>query len=63
VNNFTIAELKYLIWAIKYVRERTTNCGDAMRKLERDIQAMIDNYDKQSTKCPKCSNIRVSDGM
>jgi len=44
MNDFTITDLKYLLWAIKYVRDRTNNCGDAMRKLERNIQTMINTF-------------------
>jgi hypothetical protein len=44
MNDFTKYELQSLLWAIEYVRKRTNNCGDIMRKLERDINYMIDNY-------------------
>jgi hypothetical protein len=44
MSDFTKYELQSLLWAIEYVRERTNNGGDVMRRLERDINYMIDNY-------------------
>jgi hypothetical protein len=47
MNDFTKYELQSLLWAIKYVRELTNNCGDIMRKLERDIGFKIENYNEK----------------
>lgn len=44
MSDFTKKELEYLRWAIKYVRERTNNCGDSMRALLSKIELMINNY-------------------
>lgn len=44
MNDFTKQELHSLLWSIEYVRERTNNCGDTMRRLKPKIQEMIDNY-------------------
>jgi hypothetical protein len=44
MNDFTKYELLSLLWSINYVRERTTNCGDAMRALKTKLQTMIDKY-------------------
>jgi hypothetical protein len=41
MNNFTTYELKSLLWAIDYVRERTNNCGDIMRALQGKLIEMI----------------------
>jgi hypothetical protein len=46
MNDFTKYELKSLVWAIKYVRERTNNCCDIMRKLERDLNCMNEFSEK-----------------
>jgi len=44
MNDFTIYELKSLLWAIDYVRDRTNNCGDTMHAMKTKIKEMIDNY-------------------
>lgn len=48
MNNFTEYELRSLLWAIKYVRERTTNCGDVMRSLMKRIDSMIKNKELET---------------
>ena len=72
MNDFTKYELKSLLWSIEYTRERTNNCGDAMRLLEPKIQSMIDNYCEHeeekiigermnyySGKCKKCGEFYI----
>lgn len=56
MNDFTKSELKSLLWAIIYVRDRTNNCGDIMRSLRSKIQSMIYNYcEHEKTKgCEEC---------
>jgi hypothetical protein len=61
MNEFTKYELKSILWAIEYVRERTNNCGDIMRKLEGDIKYMTDNFDVKVIKvwhCEKCGHVQ-----
>ncbi len=65
LESLTKYELQTLLWGIHYVRERTNNCGDTMRTLQRKIQVMVDNYchheyflqgcgDKAYPMCHKC---------
>jgi 4-diphosphocytidyl-2C-methyl-D-erythritol kinase len=44
LDTLTKYELQTLLWGIHYVRERTNNCGDAMRALQTKVQAMVDSY-------------------
>ena len=44
MNDFTKEQLLEILWAVDYVRERTTNRSDAMRRLQGNILSMIDNY-------------------
>jgi len=44
MNDFSRYDLQSLLWAINYVRERTNNSGDVMRRLKKDIQQRLDNY-------------------
>lgn len=56
MNEFTGRELKALLWAIEYVRERTNNMGDIMRELETKIKYMTCNHKlyKEREKCVLC---------
>jgi hypothetical protein len=49
MNDFNKEEIKEILWAVDYVRDRTTNRSDAMRRLQGKILSMIDNY-------PKCEH-------
>jgi len=62
MNEFTKDELQILYKCIRLAEIDHGECPD-LDNVKFKIQSMMDNYDKQSTKCPKCSNIRVSDGM
>lgn len=44
LQTLTKYELQTLLWAIHYVRERTNNCGDTMRELQRKIQIIVDAF-------------------
>ena len=66
MNDFTIYELKSLLWAIEYVRDRTNNCGDTMRALKTKIKEMIDTYCEHDDmmesvypviKCERCNQL------
>lgn len=54
MNDFTKYELQSLLWAIEYVRERTNNCGDTMRSLQRKIKPMIDDYCEHPILASEC---------
>ena len=42
MNQFSRRDLQYLLAAIKFVRDHTTNMGDAMRELKRRIEDMLE---------------------
>lgn len=44
MNDFTKYELQSLLWAVQSVRDVTSNCGDVLRRIEKKIQSMSDNY-------------------
>lgn len=44
LDGLTKYELQTLLWAIHYVRNRTNNCGDTMRSLQKKIQSLVDDY-------------------
>jgi len=54
MNDFTREELQSLLWAIRYVRERTNNCGDAMRSLRTKIQSIINDQDDEKAMNEPC---------
>lgn len=66
MNELTEHELKILIWAINYARERTTDCSDATSRVKKKIQTMIDNYDSETLNskvvelwnCEKCGHVQ-----
>ncbi len=41
MNQLTIYELRALFWALKYVRQKTNNCGDVVRTLIPKIEGII----------------------
>lgn len=44
MNDFTKQDLQYLLIAVDYIKERTTNCSDALKKLKKKLGPMIDGY-------------------
>lgn len=64
MNDFMIQELEEIKRCLKHIIESgITPYSDFTIDVNEKVKSMIDNYYKQSTKCPKCTNMRVADGM
>lgn len=70
LEDLTKYELQTLLWAIDFVREKTNNCGDTMRVLQRKVQDAIDRQCQHEyylegignnayPKCHKCGYIQT----